>query len=103
MATRTAGRAGIHGGLAPRLGWDWGRLTDIRISAPIVALLVLGLLVLLPLATMVVASLRPPGILPFDAAPFILSNFSSVFAAPDTLNMLRNTAIYASVPILLAL
>jgi len=50
-----------------------------------------------------VASLRPPGTLPFDAAPFILSNFSSVFLAPDTFTMLRNTAIYASVPILLAL
>ncbi len=52
---------------------------------------------------MLVASLRPPGTLPFDRAPFILSNFSSVFLAPDTLAMLRNTAIYASVPIVLAL
>jgi len=102
MATRAAG-AGIHRGWASPYLPTWGRLTDIRIAAPLAALAVLSLLVLLPLATMVVASLRPPGTLPFDAAPFILSNFSSVFLAPDTLAMLRNTAIYASVPILLAL
>ena len=103
MATRTAAGAGIHRGWAPSYLPTWGRLTDIRITAPLAALLILCLLVILPLATMLVASLRPPGTLPFDAAPFILSNFSSVFLAPDTFTMLRNTAIYASVPILLAL
>jgi len=102
MATRTAAGAGILRGWAP-VAPTWERITDIRFTAPVAALLVLGLLVVLPLATMVVASLRPPGTLPFDSAPFILSNFSSVFLAPDTLVMLRNTAIYASVPILLAL
>jgi iron(III) transport system permease protein len=103
MATRTAAEAGIQQGWAQPYVPTWGRLTDVRFSAPIAALLILCLLVVLPLGTMLVASLRPPGTLPFDAAPFILSNFSSVFLAPDTLAMLRNTAIYASVPILLAL
>jgi len=102
MATRTATGAGILRGWAP-VAPMWGRLSEVRVAAPPAALAVLGLLVVLPLATMLVASLRPPGTLPFDAAPFILSNFSSVFLAPDTLTMLRNTAIYASVPILLAL
>jgi iron(III) transport system permease protein len=64
---------------------------------------VLGVLVILPLATMLVASLRPAGTLPFDRAPLILSNFANVFLAPDTLPMLRNTALYAVVPIFLAL
>src|ERR1700716_3060879 len=103
MATRSAAEVGVQRGWAPLDIWRWGRLSDVRFTAPIAALLILCLLVVLPLGTMVVASLRPAGTLPFDAAPFILSNFSSVFAAPDTLNMLRNTAIYASVPIALAL
>jgi iron(III) transport system permease protein len=104
MAASTAAGAGLQGG-----GWvrpfvsTWGRLNDIRVLAPIAALAVLVLLVVLPLVTMLVASLRPPGTLPFANAPLIFSNFSGVFFAPDTLPMLRNTAIYAIVPILLAL
>jgi iron(III) transport system permease protein len=103
MATHTAAEAGIQRGWAPPYFLNWGRLTDVRVTAPVAALLILTLLVVLPLVTMLLASLRPPGTLPFDNAPFILSNFSSVFLAPDTLAMLRNTAIYASVPIVLAL
>ena len=62
MAASTAAGAGLHGG-----GWvrpfvsTWGRLTDIRVTAPIAALAVLVLLVVLPLVTMLVASLRPAG------------------------------------------
>jgi iron(III) transport system permease protein len=81
----------------------WGRLLDVRLSAPIAALVILGLLVLVPLVTMLVSSLRPAGTLPFDAAPLTFSNFASVYLAPDTLSMLRNTAVYAVVPIILAL
>jgi hypothetical protein len=94
MAASTAAGAGLQQG-----GWvrpfvsTWGRLTDVRRTAPIAGLIVLALLVVLPLVTMLVASLRPPGTLPFDNAPFIFSNFSGVFLAPDTLAMLRNTAI----------
>jgi ABC-type Fe3+ transport system permease subunit len=71
--------------------------------APIAALACLGLLVVLPLLTMIIASLRPAGTLPFDDAPLILSNFSSVYMAPETATMLRNTIVYAVVPILVAL
>jgi iron(III) transport system permease protein len=81
----------------------WGRFTDLRGALPTITLLILGLLVLLPLATMVVASLRPAGTLPFDDAALTLSNFANVFTAPDTLVMFRNTAIYAIVPIFLAI
>src|SRR5919112_260177 len=102
MATRTA-EAGIRGGFGSPLALSWGRLTQLKIIAPLIALAILALLVLLPLVTMLVASLRPPGTLPFDHAPVILSNFGGVFLAPDTLPMLRNTAIYAIVPIFLAL
>src|SRR5260370_40809994 len=102
MATHTAAGGGIERGWAAPYVPNWGRLTDIRVSAPIAALLILGLLVVLPLATMLVASLRPPGTLPFGRAPLILSNFSRVFLAPDTLARRRHTAIFARVPLGLA-
>jgi iron(III) transport system permease protein len=80
-----------------------GRLADIHLSVPLAALLILGLLVVLPLVTMLISSLRPAGTLPFDAGPLTVSNFASVYLAPDTVSMLRNTALYAVIPIVLAL
>jgi iron(III) transport system permease protein len=79
------------------------RLTDLHTTAPLIALAILVLVVVLPLLTMLVASLRPAGTLPFDHGALVLSNFTAVFLAPDTAPMLRNTAIYAIVPIFLAL
>jgi iron(III) transport system permease protein len=102
VATRAAG-AEIRRGFAPSVAVSWGRLTELKILAPVLALLMLALLVMLPLLTMLVASLRPPGTLPFDHAAIIFTNFTSVFSAPDTAPMLRNTAIYAIVPIFIAL
>ena len=81
----------------------WGRFTDLRFTAPLAALAILALLVVLPLVTMIVASFRPAGTLPFENAAVVLSNYADVFGAPDTLTMLRNTAIYAVVPIIFAL
>lgn len=83
--------------------YAWGRVTDLRGALPGVTLLILALLVLLPLATMLVASLRPAGTLPFDDAALTFGNYASVFTAPDTLVMFRNTALYAIVPICIAL
>ena len=81
----------------------WDRLTSVGIVAPGIALLVLVFLVLLPLGTMLLASLRPAGTFPLDPGPLVLSNFASVYLEANTLAMLRNTAIYALVPILIAL
>jgi hypothetical protein len=97
VARRAAAPLRLGGG---GLRWTW--LTDLKIGGPLVSLLVLGVLVVLPLVTMLVASLRPAGTLPFDHAPVILDNFVNVFTAPDTLPMLRNTALYAIVPIFIA-
>src|SRR5947209_11941055 len=87
----------------PARATTWDRLTSLRLVAPIAALVVLALLVLVPLATMLLASLRPAGTFPLDAGPLVLSNFSSVYLEANTLAMLRNTALYALVPIVLAL
>src|SRR6266568_2026840 len=81
----------------------WERVSQAQVAAPLIALVILGVVVVLPLFTMLISSLRPAGTFPFDAGALTLGNFASVYAAPDTLPMLRNTAIYASVPILLAL
>jgi iron(III) transport system permease protein len=89
--------------LLPRWRLTYGRIAAINVAAPLVALGLLGLLVLLPLLTMLVSSLRPAGTLPFDAGPLIANNFANVYLAPDTLPMLRNTALYAVVPIIMAL
>jgi iron(III) transport system permease protein len=102
LATRTAG-ADIRSGFAPPFALSWGRLTRISVLAPLAGLIAVALLVLLPLVTMMVASLRPAGTLPFDHAALILSNFTDAFQAADTGPMLRNTAIYAIVPIVIAL
>ena len=55
MATRSAAGARIHRGWAVPTVGNWGRLTDVRVAAPIAALLILGLLVVLPLLSSVVA------------------------------------------------
>ena len=81
----------------------YGRLGDVRLTAPVIALLILAVLVLLPLGTMLISSLRPAATFPFDAGALTLRNFVDVYMAPDTLPMLRNTALYAVVPIALAL
>lgn len=85
------------------LGVSWSRLVELKVGGPLLSLLALAVLVVLPLVTMLVASLRPTGTLPFDHAPLILDNFVNVFTAPDTLPMLRNTALYAIVPIFIAM
>src|SRR6266568_3829095 len=81
----------------------WERVSQAQVAAPLIALVILGVVVVLPLFTMLISSLRPAGTFPFDAGALTLGNFASVYAAPDTLPMLRNTALYAVVPILLAL
>lgn len=102
MATRAA-EAAIGRGCALRSGIGRGRLTEPRVIAPLVALAVLMLLVVLPLGTMLAASLRPAGALPFDRAAIDLTNYATIYTAPDTVLMLRNTALYAVVPIVFAL
>jgi iron(III) transport system permease protein len=88
----------------PRRGQSaWTSLTSLRLAAPLGSLLILALLVVAPLLTMLVASLRPAGTFPLDAGPLVLSNFASVYLEAGTLTMLRNTAIYAVAPICLAL
>jgi iron(III) transport system permease protein len=105
MATGTADRGIARGRTwAEALGAptrDW--LGDLRRSTPAISLAVLSLLVILPLAVMLIASFRPAGTFPLDAGPLVLSNFADAYFTPNTLAMLSNTAVFASVPLLFAL
>src|ERR1051326_6309808 len=79
---------------------DW--LGDLRRTTPALSLMVLALLVILPLLVMLIASFRPAGTFPLDPGPLVLSNFADAYFTPNTLVMLGNTAVFASVPLLFA-
>ncbi len=104
MATGTAepgiGRRLFRPDTLASPGRDW--LVDLRRTAPILSLAVLTVLVILPLLVMLIASLRPAGAFPLDPGPLVLSNFADAYLTPNTLAMLGNTAIYATVPLLFA-
>lgn len=58
-------------------------------------LLVTAGLVLVPLAVLLVATLKPSTALPWDATPLTLANFATVFGSPITYTLLGNTLVYA--------
>lgn len=78
-----------------RRGSIFGRLTQIRTLGPIIALIILGLLVIVPLVVMAITSVRPAGVKPLGFDAFIVTNYTEVFSHPGTLVMLRNTFVYA--------
>jgi iron(III) transport system permease protein len=71
------------------------RVLNIRVAAPLIALIVLTILVIVPLVVMAIASVRPANSRPLGFDAFVLSNFVDVFGHPSTPTMLRNTLIYA--------
>src|SRR5690242_530414 len=105
MATGTADRGIARGrSWAEALGAptrDW--LGDLRRTTPALSIAILSLLVVLPLAVMLIASFRPAGTFPLDPGPLVLSNFADAYFTPNTLAMLSNTAVFASVPLLFSL
>lgn len=70
----------------------------VRLSSQgLIALAVLvavGALVVIPFATMVLSSLRPPAALPFATDEVTLENLTRVFTDPVTYTLLRNTFLY---------
>lgn len=73
-----------------------------RVLIPWVLLLIVGFLVLVPLAVMVIASFRPPATFPLEAGEFTLANYPLLFQARDTWDVLRNTAVYTGGTLALA-
>src|SRR5262249_53224633 len=89
----------LPGTALPSLGW----LRDARGITRVLSLLVLSLLVVVPLVIMLLASVRPAGTLPLESSEIVLSNFADAFLAPNTLAMLGNTLVFATVPVIIAL
>lgn len=79
------------------------RLLQVRALLPAASLLILGLLVLLPLLVMGLASVRPANTFPFEGEVIGLANYLDVFGQPGTAVMLRNTAVFAAGALILAL
>ena len=95
MAGRVVGQPLIVRRLWPRI--------DARTLVPLLCLLAVGLLVLAPLVIMVIASLRPIGVMPLDAGVFTLDNYADLTAKQNaTGEVLLNTLLYTGGTLLLA-
>lgn len=70
---------------------------EVDPSEAVVAVVGLAVLLLvgIPLLTVLVATLRPGERLPFDPGPWTLTNFAQAFGSSLTLQLLRNTLLYA--------
>src|SRR6266568_1788972 len=72
----------------------WKRVSQAQVAAPLIALVILGVVVVLPLFTMLISSLRPAGTFPFDAGALPLG-FGLAFLTERTDLPLRD-AIYTT-------
>ncbi|MEK7215243.1 MAG: hypothetical protein AAB289_06585, partial [Chloroflexota bacterium] len=79
------------------------RPLDIRTVAPIAALVVLALLVIMPLVVMLIASFRPANVYPFEGTAFTFDNYLEVFTSPTILPLLQTTVVYSAAGIIIGL
>lgn len=70
-------------------------LLDVRVIGPIFVILLLSFYVVIPLILTVVASFRPPGVLPTEAGPFTVSPYINAFTGADFRPIIINTLLYA--------
>ena len=66
-------------------------------------LIVLGVLVVIPLLIMLVASVRPAGVMPFGSSVFTFQGYAQAYGGSDLLPIIRNTLIYAGLGVVFAL
>lgn len=66
-------------------------------------LIVLGVLVVIPLVFMLLASLRPAGVMPLAPGAFTIQSYLQVYGGADLLPIIRNTLTYAGLGVLFAL
>jgi len=78
----------------------WRRFGNValqpRAIVATIVLVLLGVLVVVPLGLMVLASFRPAGVLPLDAGAYTLGNYAEAFTDSDLGTILLNTFIYAA-------
>lgn len=80
-----------------------GAWFDFKSTGSVLVLVVLTVLVIVPLFIMLLASVRPAGVMPFTAGAMTFQGYAQAYGGGDLLPIVRNTLIYAGVSVLFAL
>ena len=76
---------------------------DFKAVGSILVLIVLGVLVVIPLVFMLLASVRPAGVMPLAPGAITWKAYADAYGGADLLPIVRNTLIYAGLGVLFAL
>jgi iron(III) transport system permease protein len=79
------------------------RFLEFHQFGSIVVLVILAILVVVPLIFMLLASVRPAGVLPFAPGVYTLAQYTQAFSAADSWPVIRNTLLYAGLGVFFAL
>src|SRR5258706_16201084 len=79
------------------------RWFDFQSAGAIFVLVILGFLLLVPIILMLLASLRPAGVMPLAPGAFTIQSHLQVYGGADLTPIIRNTLIYAGLGVLFAL
>ena len=79
------------------------RWLDFQSTGSILVLIVLTVLVIVPLLIMLLASVRPAGVMPFASSVFTFQGYAQAYGGSDLLPIIRNTLIYAGLGVVFAL
>ena len=79
------------------------RWLDFQSAGSILVLIVLTVLVIIPLLIMLLASVRPAGVMPFASSVFTFQGYAQAYGGSDLLPIIRNTLIYAGLGVVFAL
>jgi iron(III) transport system permease protein len=78
-------------------------LVDFKAVGSILVLIVLAVLVVIPLVFMLLASVRPAGVMPLAPGAITWKAYADAYGGADLLPIVRNTLIYAGLGVLFAL
>lgn len=79
------------------------RWLDFQSAGSILVLIVLAVLVIVPLLIMLLASVRPAGVMPFASNVLTFQGYAQAYGGSDLLPIVRNTLIYAGLGVVFAL
>jgi iron(III) transport system permease protein len=76
---------------------------DFKSAGSLLVLAVLGVLVIIPLIFMLLASVRPAGVMPLASGAITFRAYADAYGGSDLLQIIRNTLVYAGFGVLFAL
>jgi len=82
---------------------DFRSWFDFKSAGSVLVLIVLAVLVVIPLLIMLLASVRPAGVMPLAPGVYTLQAYAQAYGGSDLLPVIRNTLIYAGLGVLFAL